>query len=301
MALAARQRRGRRRDMPGRSVSSGSWVRSSRRLDAIDRLHRPTECARRCRSTPQNGPRALHRRLGHARRADPAGPDRQRPRQRVDARLQGRPHVAARRSATCCSPTRATGATVGPQSTAVQVDKIVDRLLRQARPRDGRAARLRDQRRGLLRRPDRAGHALHAQRPVHARPAGPARDRPGRPGARPPTGARSRVGADGRVDPRAHRRRQRSTTRSRRATRWSPARPRAPPRAPCASGALEGSGADPARSMVDMISSHARLRGRPEGHPDDRRDARQGRSQVGSVGSCRRPAGSLDHGRHPGA
>ena len=79
----------------------------------------------------------------------------------------------------------ATGATVGSQGTAVQVSSDRDRLLPQARPRDRRAAGLRDRRRGLLRRADRPRHALHAQRPVHRRRAGPPRDRPGRPGARP--------------------------------------------------------------------------------------------------------------------
>ncbi len=68
-------------------------------------------------------------------------------------------------------------------------------------------------------------------------------------GGRPVT-----VGRDGLVDPRALEI-VNLRDRARRATRSSPARPRAPARARPAPGALESSGADAARSMVDMIAS----------------------------------------------
>ncbi len=86
----------------------------------------------------------------------------------------------------------ATGATVGAQGTAVQVDTVETDFSPQPGARHRRAAGLRDRRRGLLRRADRRRHALHAQRPVQpSTPQGRARDRPGRPGARP-----RRPGAD---------------------------------------------------------------------------------------------------------
>ena len=56
----------------------------------------------------------------------------------------------------------------------------------------------------------------------------------------------------------------RAPSRARPRARSAPARSRAP--APT-----------PTQSMVDMMASYAGLRVRPEGHPDDRRDARQGR------------------------
>ena len=79
---------------PSRSGTSGSWARSSAAATAIGSMPFK-DAAARADDRTQHGPRALHRRLRHARRAGAPGPDRQRPRQRVDARLQGRPHDAA--------------------------------------------------------------------------------------------------------------------------------------------------------------------------------------------------------------
>ena len=102
------------------------------------------------------------------------------------------------------------------------------------------------QRRRLLRRADRAGRALHAQRPVRARHPGPARDRRRRSGAGRQRPADHRF-ADGAVDPRAigvfnaH-------EPAKQGDRSSPAPPPAPPPAPSA----------PARSRAPAPTPRAR-------------------------------------------
>ena len=110
---------------------------------------------------------------------------------------------AAASSASCCSPTRATGATIGARRTGVQVDRHRHRLHPAAAPRDRRAARLRDRRRGLLRacgpaqgvRYTRNGQfTVDAAGPLVTATGDPVLGRDGQP---------VRVGADGSVDPRA--------------------------------------------------------------------------------------------------
>ena len=81
--------------VPGRSVMSGSCVWSSSVLTATTGSTTWVKVAERLPITGSDGPRSLHRCLRHARRADPAGPDRQRPGQCLHARLQGRPDGAA--------------------------------------------------------------------------------------------------------------------------------------------------------------------------------------------------------------
>ena len=179
-------------------------------------------------------------------------------------------------SATCCWPTRRPARQVGTSGHRRPGRHDRDRLHSQARARHRRAAGLRHRRRGLLRRPDGPGHALHAQRPVRRqRRRASSSTASGRPGARPRRPARA-----------GRRRRPRRPARARTSSnltnprkqgdnlvtgtpggqrhraRSAPARSRA--RAP--TRALDG--------RHDRVA--ARLRGRPEGHPDDRRDARQG-------------------------
>ena len=137
-----------------------------------------------------------------------------------------------------------------------QVDQHRDRLHAAAAPRHRRAARLRDHRRRLLRRPDRPGHrATRATASSPSTPQGRLVTAAGRPGARPqrpaghasaPTAASTRarssvVDAD-------------QPAQGRRQPRHRHARGRPAP-AQVRAGALEGSGADAARSMVDMIAS----------------------------------------------
>ena len=211
-----------------------------------------------------------------ARRADPPGPDRQRPGERVDARLQGRPHRAARvRRAAARQPRERRGRSARSRPRS-QVDDIETDFSPKPQPRDRRAARLRHHRRGLLRRAHRAGHALHAQRPVHAS-ARRARWSP--PQGDPVLGRGGqtvRVGDDGRVDPRSARgRAARQPAQGRRQPRHRHAAGNAGT-GQVRAGALEGSGADPARSMVDMIASLRAFEAGQQVIHDDRRDARQG-------------------------
>ena len=125
-----------------------------------------------------------------------------------------------------------------------------------------------------------AGHALHAQRRVHRRRQRPADD------ARRATRSSAATTSRSSSAPTARSTRACSTSsccnnpekdgdnlHHRHARAPSPARPPGQVRA----GALEGSGADPDAVDGGHDGVDAGLRVRPEGHPDDRRDARQGR------------------------
>ena len=176
-------------------------------------------------------------------------------------------------------------------ATASQIDAISHRLHRRSRSREtGEPLDFADRRRRLLRRPDRAGRALHAQRPVHRSPQG-----------RSSTARATRCSAGT-----ASRSRSAPTARSTRAQlgvfdadqpaqgrRQPRHRHRRRPRPPgqVRAGALEGSGADPARSMVDMIASLRAFEAGQKVIHDDRRDARQGRQpgRLAAERSARRP------------
>ena len=138
----------------------------------------------------------------------------------------------------------------------MQVRRIQHRLHAAAAARHRRAARLRHRRRRLLRRADRPGRALHAQRPVHRRAEGQLVDRPG-------NRVLGRNGAAGQG-----RRRRHASTRARNVVAahqpaqagrqpTSPARraPRRPDGRPGPRRRARGLGRRPGRSMVDMIGS----------------------------------------------
>ena len=170
----------------------------------------------------------------------------------------------------------ATGATIGPQSTAVQVDQITTDFSAEPVKDTGEPLDFAIVGDGFFAVQTDAGHALHAQRPVRARHAGPARDatRATRCSTR---NGRAITATNGTVDPRRigvvgaqepgqagrlprhrhpRRRRPAGTVRVRRARGLRRRR-----------RALDGG-----HDRLD-----AGLRGRPEGHPDHRRHARQGR------------------------
>ena len=145
--------------------------------------------------------------------------------------------------------------TIGPLGTARGSTRQVTDLHRRSRCKDtGEPLDFAIVGDGFFAVADAAGHALHAQRPVHAPPPTAAR----RPAAATPCSAGT-----------ASRSRSAPTARSTRAaSASSPSPTRARGRQPLhrhrraaaatgqvRSGALEGSGADPARSMVDMIAS----------------------------------------------
>ena len=205
--------------------------------------------------TPVDGAWSLHRRLGHARRAGPPGPDRQRPGQRVDARLQGRPHGPAGLRRAAARQPRHGRAPSAAQGTAVAGRRDRDRLLapgRRARPASRWTSRS-SARASSPSRPRRAC-ATRATASSPPTPQGPLVTAQGDPvlgrGGRPLT-----VGADGRVDPRALGVvALDQPAQGRRHARHRHARG-APARGQVRAGALEGSGADAARSMVDMIAS----------------------------------------------
>ena len=179
---------------------------------------------------------------------------------------------------------------------ASRVTDRSDRLVTPSRAQGHRrAAGLRHQRRRLLRRADRrrarATRATASSRPTpqgrsdHAR--GRPRPRPQRPAghASAPTArsTRARSTSSPLTNPREGRRQPTSparpaTSRARPPARSAPARSRAP--APTR----------PVHGGHDGLA--ARLRVRPEGHPDDRRDARQGR--VAPSGSPHTQAPSPD-------
>ena len=84
-------------------------------------------------------------------------------------------------------------------------------------------------------------------------------------------GQPSRVGADGTVDPRPGRRLRRHQRRARGRQPLHRHRRRPRPRAQVRSGALEGSGVDPTRTMVDMIASLRAFESGQKVDHDDRR------------------------------
>ncbi|CAA9505233.1 MAG: Flagellar basal-body rod protein FlgF, partial [uncultured Solirubrobacterales bacterium] len=226
------------------------------------------------------GPWPLHRRLRHARRAGAPGADRERPLQRLDPRLQGRPDRPARlrRDDARQRRDRPGHRPAGDRGAG---RRRADRLDPHAGPGDGRAARLRDHRRGLLRGADRSRRAVHAQRPVHRLAAGHPRHAAGRSRPRPRRGARAgRRRRPRRSAPAAggqsERPPQGRRLARRRQPRRRPGRP-GPRRRP--GGLRRRSG--PLHGRHDRL--HARLRGRPARHHDDRRDAGQGREPGGEL------------------
>ena len=224
--------------------------------------------------TARNGPWSLHRRVRNARRADPAGPDRQRPRERVDARLQGRPHVAAHVRRPAAAPTRRPAPPSArrarpSRSTRSSTDFTAEPARDTGEPLDfaiigdgffavQTAKGTRYTRNGQF--------ALDPQGRLVTAQGDPVLDADGR----------AITATNGSVDPRAHRRRQpHQPAQGGRLARHRHPRGRRHRHRPLrrAGGlrrrrrALDG--------RHDLLD--ARLRGRPEGHPDDRRDARQGR------------------------
>ena len=112
-----------------------------------------------------HGTWSLHRRLRHGRRDGAPGSDRERPRQRLDAGLQGRPRLAADASATCCCRTRQTGQTVGPLGQGAAHREAGHRPApagRCARPASRSTSRSPGD--GFFAVQTAAGRALHAQR-----------------------------------------------------------------------------------------------------------------------------------------
>ena len=171
-----------------------------------------------------------------------------------------------------------TGASIGSQSTGVQVTDTVTDWTPQAHQGHGRAARHGHQRRRLLRRADRGRRALHAQRRVPVRRAGPPRDRDGRPGPRPqqPAGQDRRRRQGRSSQPQRRPPQQPGEGRQQLHHRHARCR-RRPGRGLGPRGRPRGlrRRCQPGHGGHDRLD--AGLRGRPEGHPHDRRDARQGR------------------------
>ena len=194
----------------------------------------------------------LHRSVRHAGRDGPAGPAGQRSRQCLDARLQGRPRLAAlvRRPDAEQQHRRLDRRAARPGRRHRQAG---DRPAPAGAARHRPAARPRGRRRRLLRRADQAGRALHAQRLVHGRRQGQPRRPDGQPGPRRRRQADRRSPTAPSTRPRS--RSSTSATRSSRATPTSPARPAARRPGTVKSGSLEGSGVDPARAMVDLMAS----------------------------------------------
>ena len=93
----------------------------------------------------------------------------------VDGRLQGRAHDAAVVRADASHQLRHRPVDRQRDHGRRGTNTVTDWTAAAAEGH-GRAAGLRDQRRRLLRRQDRRGHALHAQRPVHRRRRWPADD-----------------------------------------------------------------------------------------------------------------------------
>ena len=174
----------------------------------------------------------------------------------VDARLQGRPHGAARASASCCSPTRATGAH-GRLAGHGRAGRRRSRPTSRPSPRrdTGEPLDFAIVGEGFFAVQTAQGVRYTRNGQFTADAAGPARDRPGRPGARPRRPP-VRVGADGRVDPRALERR-RACDNPRKdgdnLVTGTPGGAAAPARS--ARARSRARAPTPARSMVDMIAS----------------------------------------------
>ena len=235
----------------------------------------PSRMAQRGRSSCEHGAWPLHRRVRHARRAGASGPARQRPRQRVDPRLQVRPRHPARlrRGAAAQHPDRRRRRRPRP---GVEIDRQATDWRPQptARPRS----------RSTSRSPARASSPSRARNGLQY-------TRNGRFSAAPDgtlttatgetvmgrNGQPVRVGADGTVARRSCRSSADQPAQGRRGLRHRPAGAQVPRHA--VQRRARGLRLDPARAMVDMIASHARVRVRPACHPHDRRHARQGRER----------------------
>ena len=130
---------------------------------------------------------------GHGRRADPPGSALERPRERLDPRLQARRSPRSTASARCCSPTREGGVPVGSSDAGVALGKTYTDLTPGLDPGNRRTARLRDRRaRASSRCRPRRASATPATASSRAPPQGVLTDAERQPRPRPVRRARSR-------------------------------------------------------------------------------------------------------------